>query len=79
RPSSGCRLPDLDLATSDGPVRLFALLQDARHVFLNLGAPGRFDIASWSDRIRLVDDGYDGAWELPALGAVSAPTALLIR
>ncbi|MGR9142545.1 FAD-dependent monooxygenase [Rhizobium leguminosarum] len=78
-PLLGRRMPDLDLVTSDGPVRVFTLLQDARPVFLNLGAPGSFDIASWSDRIRLVDAGYAGAWELPALGAVSAPAALLIR
>ncbi|TBD04602.1 FAD-binding protein [Rhizobium leguminosarum] len=78
-PLLGRRMPDLDLVTSDGPVRVFALLRDARPILLNLGAPGSLDIARWSDRIRLVDAGYDGAWELPGLGVVSAPTALLIR
>ncbi|MBY5882839.1 FAD-dependent monooxygenase [Rhizobium ruizarguesonis] len=78
-PLLGRRMPDLDLTTPDGPLRLFTLLQDARPVFLNLNAPGSFDIAPWSDRVRLVDAEYDGAWELPALGVVSAPTAVLIR
>ncbi|NNH61635.1 hypothetical protein HLI01_33540 [Rhizobium laguerreae] len=78
-PLLGRRMPDLDLAMPDGSVRVFTLLQDARPVFLNLDAPGSFDIAPWSDRITLVDAGYDGAWELPALGVVSAPTAVLIR
>jgi hypothetical protein len=72
-------MPDLDLTTPDGPTRVYKLLQDARPVFLNLGAAGSFDIAPCSDRIKLVDAGYDGAWELPALGLVSAPTAVLIR
>ncbi len=78
-PLLGRRMPDLDVTTPDGPVRLFTLLQDARPVLLNLDAPGSFDIAPWSNRIKLVDAGYDGAWELPVLGLVSAPTAVLIR
>ena len=72
-------MPDLDLATADGPVRVFELLPDARPLLLNLGQPGGFDIAAWADRVRLVDAHYDGEWELPVLGAVSAPTALLVR
>ncbi|MBY5457417.1 NAD-binding protein [Rhizobium leguminosarum] len=78
-PLLGRRMPDLDLVTSDGPVRVFALLRDARPILLNLGAPGSLDIASWSDRITLVDARYDSAFELPGLGVVSAPAALLIR
>jgi 3-(3-hydroxy-phenyl)propionate hydroxylase len=78
-PLVGRRMPDLDLVTPDGPVRVFALLRNARPVLLNLGAPGSFDIAPWSDRIKLVYAKYDGPWALPALGLVSAPTAVLIR
>lgn len=78
-PLLGRRMPDLDLTTPDGPTRVYKLLQDARPVFLNLGAAGSFDIAPCLDRIKLVDAGYDGAWELPALGLVSAPMAVLIR
>jgi 3-(3-hydroxy-phenyl)propionate hydroxylase len=78
-PLLGRRMPDLDLVTGEGPLRLFTLLHDARPVLLNLGAPGGFDIAPWADRVKLVDAKYHGAWELPALGAVAAPMALLIR
>ena len=72
-------MPDLDLVTADGPLRVFELLHDARPVLLNLGEPGGFDITPWADRVQLVDASYEGAWELPVLGAVTAPTAVLIR
>jgi 2-polyprenyl-6-methoxyphenol hydroxylase-like FAD-dependent oxidoreductase len=78
-PLLGRRMPDLDLATADGPMRVFTLLHDARPVLLDLGEPGGFDIRLWADRVRLVEAGYDGPWELPALGVVTAPSAVVIR
>jgi 2-polyprenyl-6-methoxyphenol hydroxylase-like FAD-dependent oxidoreductase len=78
-PLLGRRVPDLDLTTDNGPLRVFTLLHDARPVLLNLGEPGGFDITSWADRVRLVDARCVGPWELPMLGAVTAPDALLIR
>jgi 2-polyprenyl-6-methoxyphenol hydroxylase-like FAD-dependent oxidoreductase len=78
-PLLGRRMPDLDLVTGDGPLRVFTLLRDARPVLLNLGEPGGFDITPRADRVQLIDAKYDGAWELPAIGAVTAPTAVLIR
>jgi len=78
-PLLGRRMPDLDLVTADGPLRVFTLLHDARPVLLNLGEPGGFDIAPWADRVQLIDAKYVGTWELPAIGAVTAPTAVLIR
>ena len=78
-PLLGRRIPDLDIVTSDGPVRVFTLLHDARPVLLNFGERGGFDIAPWADRVRLIDADYAGAWELPAIGAVAAPSAVLIR
>jgi hypothetical protein len=72
-------MPDLDLVTANGPLRVFTLLHDARPVLLNLGDAGGLDIAPWADRVQLIDATYDGTWELPALGAVTAPTAVLIR
>jgi 3-(3-hydroxy-phenyl)propionate hydroxylase len=78
-PLLGRRMPDLDLVTADGPLRVFALLHDARPVLLNLGEPGGFDIAPWADRVQLIDAEYGGTWELPVLGVVTAPTAVLIR
>jgi 2-polyprenyl-6-methoxyphenol hydroxylase-like FAD-dependent oxidoreductase len=78
-PLLGRRMPDLDLVTADGPLRVFELLHDAKPVLLNLGEPGGFDISPWADRVQLIDANYVGAWELPALGTVTAPTAVLIR
>lgn len=78
-PLLGRRMPDLDLVTDDGPVRVFSLLHAARPVLLNFGEPGGVDITRWADRVRLFNVRYAGKWELPALGAVTAPTALLIR
>jgi hypothetical protein len=78
-PLLGRRMPDLDLVTANGPLRVFTLLHDARPVLLNLGEPGGLDITPWADRVKLIDASYDGTWELPVLGAVTAPTAVLIR
>jgi 2-polyprenyl-6-methoxyphenol hydroxylase-like FAD-dependent oxidoreductase len=78
-PLLGRRMPDLDLVAADGPLRVFTLLHDARPVLLNLGEPGGFDITPWADRVKLIDATYVGTWELPALGTVTAPTAVLIR
>ena len=78
-PLLGRRMPDLDLTTADGPQRVFTLLHRARPVLLNFGEPGSLDIAPWAERAQLVDAAYDGAWELPSIGSVTAPTAVLIR
>jgi 3-(3-hydroxy-phenyl)propionate hydroxylase len=78
-PLLGRRMPDLDLATADGTVRVFSLLHYAKPVLLNLGEPGSFDVTPWADRVQLIDAEYAGVWELPVLGAVTAPSAVLIR
>jgi 3-(3-hydroxy-phenyl)propionate hydroxylase len=131
-PLLGRRMPDLDLVTANGSLRVFTLLHAARPVLLNFGEPGGFDaakslarddasksltrddasksltrddasksltrddaskslargdasksptgnIAPWTDRVQLLDAKYVGVWELPALGPVAAPTAVLIR
>jgi 2-polyprenyl-6-methoxyphenol hydroxylase-like FAD-dependent oxidoreductase len=78
-PLLGRRIPDLDLHTADGPTRVFTLLHDARPVLLNLGEPGGFDISPWANRVRLVDATHDGVWELPVLGEIAAPPAVVIR
>jgi hypothetical protein len=78
-PLLGRRMPDLDLVTARGPLRAFALLHDARPVLLDLGGLGGFDIAPWADRVLWIEVRYEGAWDLPALGVVAAPTAVLIR
>jgi len=78
-PLLGRRMPDLDLTTADGPLQVFELLHDARPLLLNLAQPGDFDIAAWADRVQLIDARYKEEWELPVLGVVNAPTAVLVR
>ncbi|RAI39692.1 FAD-dependent monooxygenase [Rhodoplanes roseus] len=80
-PLLGRRMPDLDLVTADGPRRLFTLLHRARPVLLDLGEPGvgGFDIAPWADRVAVTKADHAGPWELPVLGVVAAPAAVLIR
>jgi 2-polyprenyl-6-methoxyphenol hydroxylase-like FAD-dependent oxidoreductase len=78
-PLIGRRMPDLDLRTGDGVTRVFALLNDARPVFLNFDEPGGLDVETWADRIRMIDATYDGVWELPVVGEVVAPAAVLVR
>jgi 2-polyprenyl-6-methoxyphenol hydroxylase-like FAD-dependent oxidoreductase len=78
-PLLGRRMPDLDLTTTDGPLRVFTLLHDARAVALNLGEPWACDTSPWADRVLTISAGYDGDWELPGLGHVEAPAAVLIR
>ena len=75
----GRRMPDLDLVTAGGPVRVFTLLHDAKPVLLNLGESGSFDITPWAERVQLIDAQYVGPWELPVIGAVTAPRVVLIR
>ena len=78
-PLLGRRMPDLDLLTAEGPRRVFTLLHEARPVLLNLGEPGGLAITPWAARVQTVDAQYVGPWVLPVLGAVSAPSAVLIR
>jgi 3-(3-hydroxy-phenyl)propionate hydroxylase len=78
-PLLGRRMPDLDLLTADGPLRVFTLLHDARPVLLNLGEPGDLGITPWAHRVLAFDAEYAGDWELPVLGQVAAPAAVLIR
>jgi 2-polyprenyl-6-methoxyphenol hydroxylase-like FAD-dependent oxidoreductase len=78
-PLLGRRMPDLDIVTAERPLRVFELLHAAKPVLLNLGVPNRIDITPWADRVQLVDAECTSPWELPVLGAVSAPTAVLVR
>jgi 3-(3-hydroxy-phenyl)propionate hydroxylase len=78
-PLLGRRMPDLDLVTADGPLRVFELLHDARPLLLSLARAGALDVTGWADRVQPIDAGYEGEWELPVLGVVSAPTAVLVR
>jgi len=78
-PLLGRRMPDLDLLTANGTLRLYSLLHEAQPVLLNLGEAGAFDGVSRPERVQLIDARYDGEWQLPALGPIAAPSAVLIR
>jgi 3-(3-hydroxy-phenyl)propionate hydroxylase len=79
-PLVGRRMPDLDLVTVEGPLRLFSLLHRARPALIDLcGTRAAVDIAPWADRVPVVGATFDGAWKLPVVGEVSAPHAVLIR
>jgi 3-(3-hydroxy-phenyl)propionate hydroxylase len=77
-PLLGRRMPDLDISTPDGPVRVFDLLHRARPLVLQFGGPA-LDVGAWTDRVQHVAATHGGAWELPVVGEVAAPTAVLVR
>jgi hypothetical protein len=78
-PLLGRRMPDLDVVTAEGPLRVYTLLHGARPVLLNVGEPGSVGAGSWRDRVQAVDASYDGTWELPVVGDVPPPSAVLVR
>lgn len=78
-PLVGRRMPDLDLETADGPTRVFELLRDARPVLLHLAGADDFDIAPWTGRIKAIAATHTGTWELPVIGDVDPPAAVVIR
>jgi hypothetical protein len=78
-PLLGRRMPDLDLVNADGADRVYELLRDARPVLLNFGKPGGVDITPWATLVKMIDAECAGPWELPGLGTVPAPGAVLIR
>ena len=78
-PLLGRRMPDLDLVTTEGPVRVSELLHDARPVLLQLGQADELDVARRSPHVHVVRASHSGRWELPVVGEVAAPMAVLIR
>jgi 3-(3-hydroxy-phenyl)propionate hydroxylase len=78
-PLLGRRTPDLDAVDTNSPLRVFTLLHGAQSALINFATAGSIDITPWEDRVQLIDATYDGLWELPALGTVTAPSALLVR
>jgi 2-polyprenyl-6-methoxyphenol hydroxylase-like FAD-dependent oxidoreductase len=78
-PLLGRRMPDLDLLSPDGPRRVFELLHDARPFLLDLARSGDVDITPWADRVARFEASYTGEWDLPVIGKVTAPKAVLVR
>jgi 2-polyprenyl-6-methoxyphenol hydroxylase-like FAD-dependent oxidoreductase len=78
-PLIGRRMPDLDVVTPHGPLQVYSLLHHGRAALINFGEQGSVEVSGWGDRIRLVEAKYVGTWELPALGVVTGPAAVLVR
>ena len=79
-PLLGRRMPDLDLRDRRRPdARVHAAARRPAGAARPRRDPARFDLAPWADRVRRVDASYDGPWELPVIGEVTAPPAVLIR
>ncbi len=78
-PLLGRRMPDLELITADGARRVYSMLHNARPALVNFGEAGSLDIRPWAERVQTMDARYDGEWELPVIGAVPAPDAVLVR
>jgi hypothetical protein len=66
-------MPDLDLVTGADAVRVFEFLQKAEPVLLTFGEP--IDVA----HVHSINATYAGTWELPVVGRVAAPSAVLVR
>ncbi|HEX3783076.1 MAG TPA: FAD-dependent monooxygenase [Pseudonocardiaceae bacterium] len=79
-PLLGRRVPDLDLKTADGTMRLYELLHQGRPILLDFDGGLAPAVQGWSDRvdhieaIRAADH-----WAIPAVGRIPASAALLIR
>ena len=78
-PLLGRRMPDLDVVTASGPRRVYSYLHKVRPILINFGAPGAVDTGHSLGLVHKVEATYSGTWELPVLGEVAAPTAVLVR
>ncbi|HEY0520350.1 MAG TPA: FAD-dependent monooxygenase [Ilumatobacteraceae bacterium] len=78
-PMIGRRVPDLELTTSNGSIRIYEHLHHANPLLVNLDPASELDTTPLHDRIRHINATYTGTWELPVLGEVEPPTTLLIR
>jgi 3-(3-hydroxy-phenyl)propionate hydroxylase len=78
-PLLGRRMPDLELGTASGPRRVFSMLHAATPLLIELGDGDALELGPWADRVSHITARYAGVWELPVLGAVAAPTAVLVR
>ena len=75
-PLVGWRMPDLEITTDKGRVRIFELLRNAHWVQIHFQG----GIPSDEERgLHVLNATYDGPWELPVIGTIPAPTTVLIR
>jgi len=77
-PLLGRRMPDIELVVNGGRTTVFSLLRDAKWVLIDSGASG-LDADRWSSRVSVVRARFSGAAELPVIGRVALPLAVLTR
>jgi 3-(3-hydroxy-phenyl)propionate hydroxylase len=78
-PMVGRRVPDLEMKTANGAARVYEYLHDAKALLLDLDTTSHVDPSPWSERVKHIVGTCPGPWELPIVGAVETPSALLIR
>jgi 3-(3-hydroxy-phenyl)propionate hydroxylase len=79
-PLVGRRMPDVDLQLSDGTTtRVAELLHDAAPLLLDLRATGAPPVPAGVADLKVVAAAATGPWQLPLLGDVPAPDAVLVR
>jgi 3-(3-hydroxy-phenyl)propionate hydroxylase len=78
-PLLGRRIPDLDLVTDQGPLRVYTLPRDGHGAFINFNEPSRMDFTRWAGRVRIINAKYEGIWKLPGIETVAPPSAVLLR
>lgn len=78
-PTVGRRVPDLELHTANGTTSVYEQLHDAKGLFIDL-EPAFDEVPNlWSKRVKRIVGTCPGPWELPVVGAVEPPSALLVR
>ncbi|MFE3959197.1 FAD-dependent monooxygenase [Nocardia sp. NPDC059091] len=81
-PLLGRRVPDADISSTAGDERIFDLLVTARPVLLGFSNTAQLTAVAtgWADRIDIVTaDRAIESWDVPGVGTIPAPSALLIR
>jgi 3-(3-hydroxy-phenyl)propionate hydroxylase len=79
-PLVGRRMPDLDLEVDGATTRVAELLHAARPLLLHLRTPAPpVDVGPWRDRLEVVVADAETTCELPLIGSVELPAAVLVR
>jgi 3-(3-hydroxy-phenyl)propionate hydroxylase len=78
-PLLGRRMPDLDIETAIGASRVYELLRGAQPLLLNFAKPDTVALYDRDARVNTIDAIGPEACELPVIGRVTVPSAVLVR